>query len=108
MRVLLIHPEDDLLDGPWASRQWDRVIDLGTAGEESYNRAAKSFGRPIGRLAEFREGSKEMRRVKELIALGLNRLHDEFGLDWWELTAIEIHHQFELTFLMGELARTFG
>src|SRR5215813_11710733 len=108
MRVLLIHPEDDLQDGPWASQQWDRAIDLGTAGEESYAAAAAAFRCPIGRLAELRKDFREMHRVRELIRLGLNRLNDPFGLDWWELTSILVHEQFELAFLINELAKTFG
>jgi hypothetical protein len=108
MRVLLIHPEDDLLDGPWASGRWDRVIDLGRAGEESYAQAAENFSCSIEGLSELRKDFREMRRVRELIGLGLGRLEDAFGLDWWELTSIEIHQRFEIAFLMGELARTIG
>ena len=108
MRILLLHPEDDLQDGPWALQRWDRAIDLGKAGGESYARAAESFGCAVTGLSEFREGFREMRRVRELIGLGLGRLNDSFGLDWWELTSIEVHQQFEAAFLMSELAKTFG
>lgn len=108
MQILLLHPEDDLQEGPWASRQWDRVIDLGKAGEESYASAAKTFGCAVDGLGEFRQDFSEMRRVRELMGLGLNRLNDSFGLDWWELTSIHIHQQFEAAFLMAQLAKTLG
>ncbi|HEY1677606.1 MAG TPA: DUF6716 putative glycosyltransferase [Candidatus Sulfotelmatobacter sp.] len=108
MRVLLIHPEDGLQAAPWSSRKWDRVIDLGTSGHQDYDRVARRFGCAITRLAEFRVDFQEMRRVRELISLGLNLLNDQFGLDWWELTSIEIHQRFEIAFLMGELAKTLG
>lgn len=108
MRVLLIHPEDELHGGPWASLKWDRVIDLGRAGTESYAGAAGNSGCPVTRLDEFRENFSEMRRVRELLALGRGRLDDSFGLDWWELTSIEIHQQMEIAFLMRRLTDSFG
>ena len=108
MRVLLIHPEDELEDPQWVSSCWDRAIDLGTAGAESYARAAANFGCAVTGLSEFREGFQEMRRVRELIALGSGRLNDNFGLDWWDLTSILMHQQFEVAFLMEEFAKTLG
>ncbi len=106
MRVLVIHPEDELQDGPWAFQRWDRVIDLGTAGAKSYARASASFGCPVTSLNSFRDNFKEMRKVRELLALGIGRLIDRFGLDWWELTSILVHQQLELAFLLRELAET--
>ena len=91
MRVLLINPEDELQDGRWASQRWDRVVDLGRAGVESYDRAAASFGCPVTPLNTLRENFKEMRKVRELLGLGMGRLNDKFGLDWWELTSILVH-----------------
>lgn len=108
MRVLLIHPEDELQGEPWGSWQWDRVVDLGRAGAEAYARAAAQFGCSITSLTEFRENFREMRRVRELMALGLGRLTDQFGLDWWELTAILVHQYLEIAFLLGELAKGLG
>lgn len=108
MRVLLIHPEDELQDGPWASEKWDRVIDLGLAGAQSYARAAASFGCPVTPLDSFRENFKEMRKIRELLALGWGRLEDRFGLDWWELTSIRVHDQLERTILLGEFVDTLG
>lgn len=100
MKLLVIHPEDELDDGPWAALRWDRVIDLGRSGEESYARASARFGCSVTCLSEFRKNFREMRRVRELLALGMGRLNDRFGLDWWELTAILVHQQLELAFLL--------
>jgi hypothetical protein len=108
MRVLVIHPEDDLQAEPWASLRWDRVIDLGRAGAQAYAHAAARFGCAVTSLSEFREEFKEMRRVRELLTLGMGRLNDRFGLDWWELTAIIVHQQLELAFVLGELVATLG
>jgi len=108
MRVLVIHPEDELQDEPWARMQWDRVIDLGRAAAQSYAQAAAKYGCPVTDLGEFRENFKEMRRVRELLALGTGRLNDRFGLDWWELTSIEVHQQLEIAFLLREVAESLG
>lgn len=108
MRVLLIHPEDELQGEPWSSLKWDRVIDLGRAGAESYARAGASLGSAITSLDEFRENFNEMHRVRELLALGMGRLNDSFGLDWWELTSILVHQQVETAFLLRQLMETLG
>lgn len=108
MRVLLIHPEDELQGEPWGSQPWDRVIDLGQAGAENYARAVAGFRCSVSTLSEFRENFREMRRVRDLMALGGGRLNDGFGLDWWELTAILVHQYLEVTFLLGELVKGFG
>jgi len=47
MRVLLLHPEDDPASGPWNHERWDRVVDLGTAGEETRNRWSGMFDCPV-------------------------------------------------------------
>jgi hypothetical protein len=106
MRVLVIHPEDELQDGPWGSQRWDRVIDLGRAGAESYAHAAASFGCPVTTLDAFRDNFKEKCRVREVLALGMGRLNDSFGLDWWELTSILVHQELEIAFLLRELVKT--
>jgi hypothetical protein len=100
MRVLVIHPEDELQDGPWVSRHWDRVIDLGRAGAESYVHAGESFGCPVTSFDAFRDNFNEKRKVRDLLALGMGSLTDAFGLDWWELTSIHIHQQLEIAFLL--------
>jgi len=108
MRVLLIHPEDELQAGPWAFQRWDRVIDLGRAGASSYEQATASFGCPVGNLDGFRDNFKEKRKVRDLLALGMERLSDRFGLDWWELTSIMVHEQLETTFLLRLFVGTLG
>lgn len=106
MRILVIHPEDELQDGPWASQRWDRVIDLGRAGAESYAHTVASFGCPVTALDAFRDNFKEHLKVRELLALGMGRLSDGFGLDWWELTSILVHQELEIVFLLRKLVET--
>jgi hypothetical protein len=108
MRVLVIHPEDELQGEAWSSTRWDRVIDLGRSGVEVYARSATEFGCPVTSVREFRRDFREMRRVRTLLSLGMGRLNDAYGLDWWELTAILVHQYLETAFLMGELVNSFG
>jgi hypothetical protein len=108
MRVLLIRPEDALLDGPWAGSKWDRVIDLGRSGIRSYTEAASRLGSPISFLDQFRDDYREIRQTRELLRLGKNRLKDHRGMDWWALLSIEIHPQLDTTILLGQLARTLA
>lgn len=108
MRVLVIHPEDELQGEAWSSARWDRVIDLGRSGTETYARAAIGFGCAVTGLREFRQNFREMRRVRKLLSLGMGQLNDSFGLDWWELTAILVHQYMEIAFLMGELVKSLG
>jgi hypothetical protein len=107
MKVLLIHPEDDLQGGPWNDLRWDRVVDLGRAGMEAYARARSHFGCPVTPLYGQNEDSENfnnIRRVRELLAMGLGRLVDGYGLDWWELTSIRVHAELEAAIRLQKFA----
>ncbi len=108
MKILLIHPDDDLQNGPWASKHWDRVIDLGMTGAESYAEAETIFGSPISRLSEFGSNFRGLRRLRELMAVGMGRLTDSLGIDWWELTAMLLHQQLETSFLLRKLVESLS
>jgi hypothetical protein len=108
MKILLIHPEDELLGGLWASQRWDRVIDLGTTGAKSYAEAEATLGCRISRLTEFGDKFQGLLRLRELMALGMGRLTDSLGLDWWELTAILVHQQLELAFMLRKLLESIS
>jgi len=108
MKLLLIRPEDDLLDGPWVGRGWNRIVDLGRGGISTYEQAAARYACPVGFLDEMRDSYKEIYRTRELLRLGLGRLTDRWGLDWWELTALLIHQQIETILLLHKLARSIG
>jgi hypothetical protein len=108
MKVLAVHPEDELQGEPWASMKWDRAIDLGKAGAESSARASANFGCPVTSLGEFHQNFQEMRRLRELLSLGMGRLQDSFGLDWWELTSILVHAQLEIVLRLQELIESLA
>jgi hypothetical protein len=96
MRVLLLHPDDDPENELWARERWDRVIDLGFAGEDTYRHWSGALQCPVDALPKLRIA--EFSAVREAFAAGYGRVVDQYGLDWWELIAIRFHEQ--LAFIM--------
>src|SRR5256884_6669065 len=101
MRILLLHPDDSLENGP-CQQKWDQVIDLGKGGCDCYRRSTLQLGCQVIPLDSLRIGVEDFQWVREIFESGRNRLLDAEGLDWWELTAIFFHQQIEL---LGVLRR---
>jgi len=108
MKILLVHPDDELLGEPWSSQKWDRVIDLGLGGFSSYSAVSERFDCPVTPIKHFRERFGEMKRGRELLDIGMGRLLDRFGLDWWELTSILGHQDLERIILLDALVQGLG
>jgi hypothetical protein len=104
MKILLLHPEDQLLSEPWTQTRWDRVEDLGLSGSRAYQRAGAHFGIVPERIELLRAG--EISQIRDLLGVGLNRLCDDFGLDWWELTSILVHRDLELAIALRRFCGT--
>lgn len=104
MQVLLLHPDDRPALGPWVGQRWDAVFDLARSGWAACERWSRVFGCPVKPIDGLRDGYAEIRKVRELLQLGLGRLIDREGLDWWELTAILVHQQLESLVLLRKLA----
>ena len=102
MRVLLLHPDDDPQDQLWAREHWDRVIDLGFAGEETYDRWSQNFDCPVESLPKLR--IEEFSVVRQALASGFDQVVDKYGLDWWELISIRFHEQIALILRLKKLA----
>jgi hypothetical protein len=106
MRVLLIDPLDTADAGPWAKQPWDRIVDLGMGGKNTYARWTRQFQCPVTTLDSLRNGFDDFRRVRGLLDLGCGRLIDEHGLDWWEIMSILLHGEMEALILLQRLAPT--
>ncbi len=106
MKILLLHPQDSPLSGPWVGRSWDVAFDLGRSGWPAWERWGRTLGCPVKPIDELRTGFDETRRVRELLRTGLGHLVDREGLDWWELTAILIHHQLEALVLLWKWTKS--
>ena len=88
MRILLVHPDDSPLSGPWSLQNWDLVVDLGKSSQFSADRWGRHFRCPILRAECFRKGIDDVYRVREIFALPRRRLIDEEGIDWWDLVSL--------------------
>jgi hypothetical protein len=106
MKILLIHPEDDPEAGPWASLPWDRIVDLGLGGVNSYARWSRQFHCPVTTLNSLGKGFDDFRRIRDLLAMGSGQLVDEYGLDWWEIMSILLHGEMETLILLQRFAQT--
>jgi hypothetical protein len=106
MRVLLIDPLDTADAGVWAGQRWDRIIDLGMGGKNTYERWAHQFQCPVTTLNSLRTGFDDFRRVRELLGLGCGQMIDEDGLDWWEIMSILRHGEMETLILLQRLVQT--
>jgi hypothetical protein len=104
MRILLLHPEDSPLVGPWLGQRWNAVYDLARSGWDAYERWSGALGCPVKPIDGIRDGLTEIHKVSELLKLGLGHLVDREGLDWWELTAIMVHQRLESLVLLWKLA----
>jgi hypothetical protein len=108
MKILLIHPNDDPEKGLWASECWDRIVDLGLGGVNSYRRWTEKFKCPVTTLDSLRHGFDDFQRIRELLGLGNGRLLDECGLDWWEIMSLLLHGELETLILLQRFASAVG
>jgi len=86
MRVLLLHPEDQLPVG----KAWDLVVDLGRAPVATYRRWSKDAGGRVISLYDFSNGFEDGHRIRKLLQLGLGRWVDNLGIDWWDVLSLMI------------------
>ncbi len=105
MKILFLHSEDEAMRGAWARRGWDRVIDLGMAGPETYRRWSEFFQCPVEGGGFARAESKP---IREALAAGLGYVCDGHGVDWWEVISITyVQRLYEIAALQ-EIAATIG
>jgi hypothetical protein len=105
MRVLLVHPEDSVIEGPWAVSRWDLIVDLGWAGSSQYAVWGVRIGCPVRSVWDFADWHEDVRRIQELCGIGNNRLVDAEGIDWWELLAPSSYQQVYEFLLLQKVAR---
>ena len=103
MKVLLLHPEDNLPRN--RSREWDLVVDFGRAPDSTYDRWAEQAGCRIIGLFEFAEEIRDLHRCRELLQLGMGRLIDRQGIDWWDVVSLEIVPDLQQLMLVDRLAK---
>ena len=80
MRVLLLHPEDQL-PATRPGRPWDLVVDLGRAPVATYERWSNEAGGRVISLYDFGGDFEDGHRVRKLLQLGLGQ-----WVEGWEST----------------------
>jgi len=88
MRVLLLHPEDDLPRA--AGKVWDLVVDLGRAPRSVYREWKQTTGCEVLSLYDFAEEIEDLYRIRELLQLGSGQLVGADGIDWWNVVSLEL------------------
>ncbi len=106
MSVLLVDP----LDAPDLAKcegsPWDRIVDLGLAGQSTYERWVHEFHCPVYTLNSLRKDFDDFWHIRRLFEAGRGRLVDSHGLDWWEMLSICLTEQLETVILLQRLAET--
>jgi hypothetical protein len=108
MRILLLHPDDSPRCGPWSAQKWDLIVDLGRSSQSSAAAWQELLHAPVLRADSFRRGVDDLKQVKELFSLGLGRLLDEEGIDWWELTSLPIMPETEAVLVFLRMIPEIG
>ncbi|HVM94268.1 MAG TPA: hypothetical protein VMT67_15705 [Terriglobales bacterium] len=107
MRVLLLHPEDDF-NGSWKKERWDRVVDLGRAPRSFYEERSGEFGCPVSSIYDLALETMDVRIWRELFAIGMGRVVDRFGLDWWDIIGLLLQEKMQDVRLAARLAKKIG
>lgn len=106
MKILVLHPDDEPLHGPWSEQSWDLIFDLGVAGWNSYKRWGEALGCPV--QGAERIGDSEFDQIRAFLNSGLGRVVDKHGLDWWDLISLEFLSEFERWATLQKLAHAFS
>src|SRR3979411_1993477 len=70
MKVLLVHPDDSPVEGPWSQSHWDSVIDLGWAGGAAYHDWERQMGCPVRGFYGFGRGPDDFQQIAGILRLG--------------------------------------
>jgi hypothetical protein len=103
MKVLLLHPEDAL--APTCSKHWDFVVDLGRAPAGTYEGWSRQVGCPVISIYDHAQETEDLYRLRELLQLGLGRVVDHCGIDWWDVFSLEIASGIQRAILVQRLAK---
>lgn len=103
MRVLLVHPEDDLPRKKFL-REWDLVVDLGRAPQSTYTRWSAETDCPVICIYDFSRGLEDLRLCGEHLKLGMGCLVDRFGIDWWDVLSLGFVHGLQQSLLFERLS----
>jgi hypothetical protein len=90
MSVFLLHPDDDF-HGTWTHQTWDSVVDLGRAPKSFYREQSVRMGCPVLSVFDLAIEVEDLQAWRALLAPGLGRVVDRFGIDWWDVISLMLH-----------------
>ncbi|HKW16137.1 MAG TPA: hypothetical protein VJO35_01380 [Terriglobales bacterium] len=105
MKILCIHPQDEPEYGEWGNQSWDRVIDLGIGGAETYKRWSSFFHSVVAGLEFARTGHECVRNALTHLS---GYLRDSQGVDWWEVLSVRYIERLYRIVAMQRLMGTLG
>jgi len=85
MKILLLHPNDRVEDGPWQNIRWDWIVDLGWAGQAAYVQWAERFRCKAFSIRNVIDHKQYLSNLRELWKLDLGKWLDDEGVDWWDV-----------------------
>jgi hypothetical protein len=104
-RILLVHPNDSVEMGAWAEdSRWDWAVDLGWSGRHAYSLQTERLGFRVSSIYDLLDHEQHLRRMRELLALGLDQLVDSESVDWWDAYSPLPYQQLEQLMLLSALA----
>lgn len=104
MKVLLVHPEDNLPSDK-SSGAWDLVVDFSRAPVSTYERWSKQAACPVISIYEFAKEIDDLRLTGELLQLGRDSVVDRYGIDWWDVLSLGIVPDLLKLMLVDRLAK---
>ncbi|MGC2248619.1 MAG: hypothetical protein WA609_18585, partial [Terriglobales bacterium] len=107
MRVLLLHPDDDF-SGRLRGQSWDWIVDLARAPKSFYDEWSAALGCPVSSIYDFALEIEDARIWRELLAVGMGRVVDRFGVDWWDVVSLTLHPELQDIRLAMRLAEKLG
>ncbi len=103
MKVLLLHPEDQL-SRRGTPAKWDLVVDFARAPRSTYDGWGRQAGCRVVSLYDFALEVDDLYHTRSLLQLGMGRLLDRWGIDWWDILSLEIAAQLQQLMLVHRLA----
>ncbi|MFZ0478914.1 MAG: hypothetical protein WAL71_07170 [Terriglobales bacterium] len=107
MRVLLLHPEDDFPHSPGKSR-WDLIVDLGRAPKSFYDDWSHKAGCEVISIFDLAVEVDDLLIWRDLLRLGIGRVVDRFGIDWWDVIGLLLQGEMQDLRLVQRLAQKIG
>ncbi len=107
MRVLLLHPEDDF-SNRLKSQRWDSIVDLARAPKSFYDERSATLGCSVSSIYDLAIEIADAQVWRDLFAVGMGRVVDRFGVDWWDVVGLSLHSDLQDIRLAARLAEKLG